>query len=476
MAKLPELPKPRPRPPVVDIAPGAPQLFVDDYLIDRSENLVRRLGDMRKYEGNPVLSPGRPWEGGTAFPFGGGVYRIGGEWRMWYNTYRRWLKGRERTSLCYATSHDGIDWQKPSLSLHEVAGTRKNNVVLSLEMDNCSVIYDPEDPDADRRFKAVAYTKGDEGTGLYGFTSEDGVHWRPSPRILIPKAGDRTSFWYDALRKRYVVFTRYRPVLPGRYIFRAESEDFLNWTTPELVLHWSEIDLAHGRQHYGANGFVYGDMYLGFLEVFHYPYRRLDTELICSRDGRAWERVCEGEVFLPNGPDRSFDQFWAFPAASPPIRVGDELWIYYAGRMHPHSPPGPPAHGREPDGTPKATFWAATGLVRMRVDGFASLDASGEEGVLVTVPVRFVEGRELRVNADVDRPPPGSSWLKVGFLDEEGRPIAGFSPEGADTIKGDSVAHRASWGGRWEISPLSGRPVRLAFRFVNTRLYSFTVR
>ena len=468
--ELPELPRPQPRPQIVDITPGAPQLFVDNYLVDRSENLVRRLGEVRKYEGNPILSPEHPWEGGTAFPFGGGVYRIGDGWRMWYNTYRRWLRGRERTSLCYATSPDGLGWEKPKLGLHEVAGTRKNNVVLSLEMDNCSVVHDPKGG-----FKAVAYTEGDEGAGLYGFTSEDGVHWRPFPRILIPKAGDRTSFWYDALRRRYVVFTRYGPVLPGRYIFRAESEDFLNWTTPELVLRWSEIDLAHDRQHYGANGFVYGDMYLGFLEVYHYPYRRLDTELLCSRDGRAWERVCEGETFLPNGPDGDFDYFWAFPAASPPVQVGDELWIYYAGRMHPHSPPGPPAHGTEPDGTPKATFWAATGLAKLRLDGFASLDASGEEGVLVTVPVRFEE-RELRVNADADRFPPGSSWLKVGFSDEDGKPIPGFSLEEADVLRGDKVDHRASWGGRWDISRLCGEPVRLAFKFVNTRLYAFRIQ
>ncbi len=95
---------------------------------------------------------------------------------------------------------------------------------------------------------------------------------------------------------------------------------------------------------------------------------------------------------------------------------------------------------------------------------------------MVTVPVRFEEGRELRVNADVDRFPPGSSWLKVGFSDEDGKPIPGFSPEEADVLRGDKVDHRATWGGRWDISRLSGKPVRLVFRFANARLYAFRIQ
>ena len=475
---LPPLPKASPRPDVVRISTGASQLFVDDYLIRSSTNLFRRLGAVRKYEGNPVVLPDQPWEEVAAFPFSGGAYRLAeGNWVMWYQTYRRWLRGSERTSGCFATSADGIRWTKPELRLHTVASTTPNNVVLSTAFDNFSVLHDPGDPDEGRRYKAAVYTGGSEGAGVYGYVSPDGVDWTRLPEALVPKAGDRTSLWHDTLRKKYVLFTRYSPIYPGRHIFQSESDDFVSWSKPRLILHWSNMDRVHGIQHYGANGFAYGDMYLGTLEVFHVPCRRLDTQLFCSRDCGAWSRVCEGEPFLPNGPEDAFDRFWAFPAATPPIRVGDDLWFYYSGRMHPHGPPSPPIHpGRDDSKRPRHAYYSATGLAKMRLDGFAAMDATGEEGRLITVPISFERGSTLHINADADNFPAKSSWLKVGILDQAMSPIDGFGVYVFDTLAADAVDHVATWKGQSDVSSLAGKPIRLDFRLVNTRLYSFTVR
>ena len=476
--ELPELPRPPQRHNVITLRSGAANLFVDDYLIESQSKLIRRLGQVRKHEGNPVINPEGLWEQTAAFPFSGGAYRLEpDQWLLWYQTYIRWLRGSDRTSMCLAQSQDGVHWTKPELELFEVRGVKPNNVVLARALDNATVIHDPSDPDPSQRFKMAIYASGEQGTGIYGYVSADGINWTELPNILVLNAGDRTSLWHDTLRGKYVLFTRYRPIYPGRYIFRAESDDFQNWSEPELVLHWSEMDRVHGIQHYGAGGFCYGNCYVGFLEVFHVPYRRLDTQLICSRDGRAWQRVCEGEVFLPNGPEGEFDHFWAFPAGSPPIRVGDELWFYYSGRGHPHGSPQPPVWPGEDDpGRARHSYWAATGLAKMRLDGFAAMDASGEVATLITVPLQFQDAKELVINADADNYPTGSSWLKVGLLDRNMNPIGGFGADEFDVMTSDEVEHLASWGGNSDISSLAGEVFRLQFHLVNTRLYSFTVR
>lgn len=474
----PPLPPPPARPAPVALTPGAPNLFVDDWLVELRNNVTRRLGQVHKAEGNPVIVPEGLWEETAAFPFSGGVFRLEpNRWVMFYNTYIRWRRGRDGTNVCVAYSEDGEHWVKPALGLLQVRGTTQNNVVLSTRLDNAAVVYDPGDTDPARRWKMVTYESADKGTGLYGYLSPDGLHWTRLPEILIADAGDRSSLWHDTRRGKYVIFTRYAPRYRGRYIFQSESDDFVHWSEPELVLDWSAGDRAYARQHYGAGAFVYGDMYLGFLEVFHTTYRRLDTQLLASHDGRAWSRVCEGEVFLPNGPEGAFDSFWAFPAASPPIRVGDELWFYYAGRGHPHTSPPPPIWpGEDETGALRQSYWACTGLARMRLDGFASLDTSGEPGDVVTVPLQLSAARELVVNANADRFPPGSSWLKVGFTDLSMEPLAGYGLDDCDEFRGDAVEHVVTWRGSSDLSQLPPGPVRLHFRSMNTRLYSFTVR
>lgn len=475
--ELPDLPEPPARPEVVPIRPDVPNLFIDDWLIESQNKLIRRLGQVTKYPDNPVISPEGPWEETAAFPFSGGAYRLGPQdWVLFYNTYVRWARGSGGTNVCIARSTDGIHWTKPKLELFAPFGASPNNVVLSRPMDNATVLYDPDDPDPARRWKMAVYCSDDQGTGVYGYISPDGVHWTRLPNILVKGAGDRTTLWHDTRRGKYVLFTRYSPIYPGRYIFQSESDDFITWTEPRMVLHWSTMDRVHGIQHYGATGFVYGDSYVGFLEIFHVPYRRLDTQLICSRDGQAWQRVCEGEVFLPNGPEGTFDHFWAFPAGSPPIQVGDELWFYYQGRGHPHASPAPPIWpgGREGE-PPRNSYWAATGLATMRLDGFAAMDASGEVATLITRPLRFEQGARLLINADADNYPPGSSWLRVGILDRNMLPIEGFAVDEFDTMTVDETRHVASWDGREDISALAGREVRLQFHLMNTRLYAFVV-
>ena len=45
--------------------------------------------------------------------------------------------------LAYATSRDGIHWDKPSLGIHKYRGTLKNNVVIDHEGLECGLFKDP---------------------------------------------------------------------------------------------------------------------------------------------------------------------------------------------------------------------------------------------------------------------------------------------------------------------------------------------
>ena len=72
-----------------------------------------------------------------------------GLYRMWYQGY-----GGSPYTACYATSRNGIFWERPNLGVVEHNGSTDNNIFLD---DACvlNVIKEPNDPDPDRRYKAL---------------------------------------------------------------------------------------------------------------------------------------------------------------------------------------------------------------------------------------------------------------------------------------------------------------------------------
>ena len=74
-------------PEVIDISRGR-QLFVDDFLIEETD-LTPEYHRAKKFEGNPVLYPEKPWETEhcpVACPKSGGVWydEEEGLFKMWY--------------------------------------------------------------------------------------------------------------------------------------------------------------------------------------------------------------------------------------------------------------------------------------------------------------------------------------------------------------------------------------------------------
>ena len=475
------------------------QLFIDDYVIDRLEGeyIVRVLNQPEKYPGNPILEADRPWE--HSLLLGSVIYdeedRI---FKMWYSTWNPpWYgySNEEASLVCYATSIDGIHWHKPSLGIIEFRGSKDNNIVMKsynrgvardgtpyqnawigriLYLDR--VFKDVDDPDPERRYKMSFWDATERGEGICIAFSPDGIHWRryegnPVCRVNAPH--DAFSIMHDEEEGRYIAFPNllFEEGLPEfnmRKIGRCESRDFIHWTEPELILMPDEEDHPHTPenapwpyvQFYNITAFNYEGLYLGLLAYYRADPKdqTMDAQLTVSRDSYRWLRAGDRYTFLPNGPRGSWDE-GMISDISPPIIIGNIIYLYYGGTDGPHY----------------SNFSKSRiGLATLRLDGFVSIDAV-KEGVLTTKPLTF-KGTRLEINAEIRRHAAVQDWrgyVKVEVQDDRGRAIPGYSAEECDPFTGDSVHHIVTWRGNPDVSPLQDRPVRLKFHMRRAKLYSF---
>lgn len=449
---------------------SARQLFVDDYLIESTEGLRRTVHRWEKHPENPVLPADKPWENGGNYilAYGGAIYdQDDGIFKMWYwtGTPRPEKEGDppRREVMCYATSPDGVYWQKPDLGIYVWAGSPENNIVMSSEGDNMEtygVIKTPFDPDPKRLYKACFWEARPDGRrGVWTATSSDGLHWIKSDTPIAPKAGDTVGFLYDSLHGKYICFVKIHTDR-GRSRAQVESEDFVTWAEPRLIMKTDDED-DQPCDLYNNSGFVWGDMLLGWLQVFYQhqdPYKsRLVLELIHSRDGRDWHRMRGRETVLDVGPDGSWDRTNQSQANGAPIIVGDRMYMYYGGRTYYHKP----FQGGESN--------CNIGLGTMRLDGFVSMDANPLGGTLTTKPLVW-QGDTLHVNVESD-------WghCHVELLEDTGEPVAGLEGGEAEDIHADTVDAVVTWAGSSSVASRAGKPTRLRFRLQNARLYSFWV-
>ncbi|MCA9419121.1 MAG: hypothetical protein KC917_22795, partial [Candidatus Omnitrophica bacterium] len=88
------------------------QLFVDQFLVLDSENVAHTLHPARKHPNNPLVKADKPWEGWRLEIYGNVIYDEEEQ------LFKMWYLGEERDAfpdyaLYYATSKDGVNWEKP---------------------------------------------------------------------------------------------------------------------------------------------------------------------------------------------------------------------------------------------------------------------------------------------------------------------------------------------------------------------------
>ena len=254
-----------------------------------------------KYVGNPLIRSPELWEKGVNI-YGTVMYDADEDiYKMWYQGY-----GIEPAGMgfvvCYATSRDGIFWEKPNLGLIEFKGSKKDNIVL-LDACNPAVIKDSQEKDPNRLYKALFYEHFNPPFSVA--FSPDGIHWtKYKGNPVLTGTGDvHTLLGWEENYGRYVAYPRPwgmevtgGPVstedgkLTGkliRVISRSTSEDFIKWSKPEVVLKPDENDPPN-LEFYGMPVFKYQGVYFGLPWVYHaYPEEPFTGPSLESSGGRA---------------------------------------------------------------------------------------------------------------------------------------------------------------------------------------------
>lgn len=413
-------------PGVVPIDVGR-QLFVDDFLI-ADTTLERNFHQAHKHKGNPVLRPETPLESATPGIFPAAVPKDGGVW--WDprdQLFKMWYEAGWCGTLAYATSKDGIHWERPMLDV--VPPT--NQVVKGLVGDSGAVVLDLDSENPEQRYKMFhRETNAAIGMGVgpgNSLVSADGIHW--SEPVKTGPVGDRSTMFYNPFRKRWVYSIRSSECGRGRHRHYREHVDFLQgarWTNEEAVF-WCGADaldtpdpeVGNKAQLYNLNAVAYESIMLGLFEIHLGPDNGVceaggfpkitELKTAFSRDGFHWHRP-DRRAFIPAARrEGAWDRGYVQPVGGICLIMGDELWFYYSGFA------GDPANALDKYGFYGGVYsQGSTGVAKLRRDGFASMSAGEDEGTLLTRPTTF-SGSRLFVNTDC---PEGH--LKVEVCSEDG--------------------------------------------------------
>ena len=456
------------------------ELFVDDFLIDKLDNVRLELQHPQPQE--IVFACDKPWEGNTCIYFR--IIPDEGKYRMWYQGAHWQLDPADPMKthpyhICYAESDDGIHWTRPNLSLIEVDGSKENNIVVTGVYDNFTPLRDDNpkcDPQA--RYKALGQSKD----GLIAWQSPDGIHWqRLGDKPVITKGAfdsQNVAFW-DAPSNKYRAYIRdFHDGL--RDIRLAFSDDFVTWTVPEML----KVTPAVAKEQFYVNCIARYDraphLLLGFpVRYVERPWspsmRALPDlkhrELRAKAGERIGTAITDG-AFMSSRDGLNFHRWTeAF------LRIGPERpgsWVY--GDCY-------PAHGlieteSKLPGAPKEFslfiaehYWRTEEALRrwtIRLDGFVAATAPLPGGDLLTKPFSFT-GKRLSLNFATS----AAGSLHVELTDAQGNPLPGFSLAESDEHFGDSLDRTVSWTENTDVSFHAGKPVRLRFRLRDAELYAF---
>jgi len=498
------------------------QLFIDDDVIACVRNVKRTQHSARKHPANPLIVRDQPWEGIPYFrtnSFNVVQDPADGLFKCWYEDQFEFFGVDDaKAEICddriyYARSRDGIVWEKPPMGKLFVDG-RNTNTVFSYPpysgVGTPSVLLDLWDADPARRYKAVYIQKlfnsnhpkrstyrAHHSVGVSMAFSPNGIDWTPyAGNPILPYWGsDVQILTYDEIDHKYLIHGRaesfhlsphpdsqnwFLPVYPDqpagigntrRCTCRTESQDCIHWTQPEqMLVPGSEDNLQDS--YYSFVPWRAGEMHLGALEILHQVDNTLDTELLYSRDGRHWQRFPGHQPLISRGQDDSYDSL-QIEFSTQPLRVGDELWLYYGGNNIHHDWW---IFGRQEGlDVPEARDPTLVRdghhlcLATLRLDGWVSLDATIREGYVETKPV-FSTGAHLFING---RCQPGGT-IQVEVMDNWNHVWPGYGKADCRIFSGDSVHHKVAWTAGDAVHMIPGI-VKLRFHLRNAELYSFQI-
>ena len=399
-------------------SPNPDDSAVDYYLFD-SRNVASQvgvrltLGALRKEASNPLIKEDRPWEKliNSGYP---NVLFDDEEklYKMWYGcqlycphhrkagdcphrSYNYTLPGSDddegddrqgsvgngaMTGSCYATSVDGIRWEKPSLGVVEWNHSSANNIVMKTAADNGrGFMKDLHETNASQRYKmfgqvapfclrsAVTGECMRSSPALNGSTdpalaplaialgtsvSADGIRWEPNISISaqVNAAADASNqILWDEQTQRYFGLTRIDLFSStGQYREGAitTSRDWRHWSRAVETIH-NNISERGGKHPREENTYIVfrpegnANVWLSLVTFAEGPklsWGRFVTELAWSTDLFVWHRICPGTSFIPlGGNNGSWDQYMTVAAAAPLPDAAEptRTRVYYVGMNGP---------------------------------------------------------------------------------------------------------------------------------------------
>lgn len=451
------------------------ELFVDDGLIGGLDGARQVLH--RPVEREAAIVHDQPWEGNASLYHT--VFQDGDLYRMYYRGSHLIVGETSLAAsheyVCYAESQDGIHWNKPKLGLVEFKGSKDNNIILTGSVVHNFTPFKDTNPACkpDERYKGMGGISG----GLRAYKSADGIRWSPmraEPVITTGAFDSQNLAFWDEVRGQYREY--HRAFRDGRDIMTCTSDDFLQWTEPE----WLEYDPGRLTELYTNQIIPYPrapHLFLGFparyvagrtlLGPLNERIARIskrfgtdytDTGLIVSRDGRRFH-------------------VWPEAFIRPGIQTGNR-WVYGSkytawGIVETRSAVA--------DAPPELSFytsdegyWREHVVMRrytLRIDGFASINASLAGGEVVTKPLAF-KGNRLLLNFSTS----AAGSVRVEIQDESGEAIEGFALADCLEVFGDAIQREVQWKDGPDVGRLADKPVRLRFALKDADLFAIRFR
>lgn len=455
-------------------------LLLDTRIVESADNAKLALGTVKKNKNNPLFGADKPWEPRYDNMYPNVIYDDQDKiYKCWYFSFiieKRTTStplekrnpestnymnvrptGRDEAIL-YATSTDGIHWEKPELGIVEFQGSKKNNIVCR-GPSGAGVFKDLRDPDPKRRYKAF-YAAQVGFMQLIRF-SPDGLHWGPEircPEIAIQSDTHANMIWSPEIQKYIGIVRHYDnvPIVGNRKIARTESADAVKWTKSKLIVEGTPLKQLHDMVIFRDGG-----VYLGLLGMMHYPSMkskdgvRQHVELAWSGDSYTWHRICPGTPLIGPTPTKEtkygkmpYDWGCIFPSA--PVFRDGEIQIYY--------------------GACDWYFfdWRKSGLAlaTLRPDGWAGYEQiDGNKPASITTTPVVCAGDKLRLSADVSR----SGSIKVTILDKDNKKLAVGEP-----MKQTVTDAQVKWPKGFSLEKLKGKRIKLKFELRDAKLYSFS--
>jgi hypothetical protein len=428
-------------------------LLLDQRIIKKTENVKLEVGKAEKYDANPLFGEDKEWEMRFDNLYGNVIFdKEENIYKCWYSPFivdsvshgmtleqrnREYNEPQDREmGICYATSKDGINWEKPDLGLVEYNGSKKNNIVWR-GPHGAGIFKDMHEKDPAKHYKVIFQ-------GLAVSFSSDGIHWNEKTKVNgVEVAGDthNNALWAPTLNK-FVGITRTWGNEFGREVARIESDDFINWTKEEVVLHGINKDL----QTYAMPIFYYNGVYLGLIAIHRQSTDRVWTELTWSPDTRNWFRIDEGNPLIANSEKKLDYDYGCVYACASPVFIDDKVMLYYGGSDWLH-------------------FGWRNGflcLATLRPDGFAGYVQKNrnQEGIIITKLISY-KGGALKLTADVEN---GGS-IEVSILNSDGELIA-TSKSITKTITDEMLQFN---------SEIKEEKISLKIEIIKAKVYSFCI-